>query len=96
MIYAHTNMDEVSSCNPTEVKLEVKEPGIFDQMKETRQCLTEVLFMLDQFKHEIRDHKIPTDEKAAEPTCFKDEVACVNSLAFAIKGDLHRLMAEFR
>lgn len=92
MIYAHTHMNEVSTCN--EVK-EVKEPGIYEQTKETRQILTEVLFMLDQFKREIRDYKIPEGENAIEPSCFRDEVACINNLAFAIRGDLTRLMDEF-
>lgn len=92
MIYAHTNIGEVSPCK--EVK-EVKEPGIYEQSKETRQILTEVLFMLDQFKREIRDYKIPEGEKALEPSCFRDEVSCINSLAFAIRGDLTRLMDEF-
>lgn len=97
MIYAHVNMDELSSCthNP-ERPVEIKEPGIYEVAKETRQALTEVLFMLDEFKREIRDYKIPEGEKALEPTCFRDEMACINSLAFAIKGDLSRLMSEFR
>lgn len=97
MIYAHVNMDECScSTKYTEEKIEVKEPGIYERTRETRQILTEVLFMLDEFKREIRNYEIPNDEKAFEPVCFKDEVACVNSLAFAIKGDLSRLMCEFR
>lgn len=97
MIYAHVNMDELSSCtiNP-ETKIEVKEPGIYEQTRETRQILTEVLFMLDEFKREVRDYKIPEGEKALEPTCFRDDVACIHQLALAIRGDLSRLMSEFR
>ena len=57
--------------------------------------MTEVLFMLNQFKREIRDYNIPEGENAIDPTCFRDEVASVNSLAFAIRGDLTRLMDEF-
>ncbi len=85
---------EVSSRE--EVKCNVKEPGIYEQTKETRQILTEVLFMLDEFKREIRDYKIPEGEKATDPVCFKDEVMLINSLALAIRGDLTRLIDEFR
>lgn len=89
MIYAQTDTSSYDA------KTEGKEPGIYEQTKETRQVLTEVLFMLDQFKREIRDYKIPEAERAADPTCFRDEVACINSLAFAIRGDLTRLTDEF-
>ena len=96
MIYANVNMGEVSSCAAhTKEVVEPKEPGIYDRTKETREILTEVLLMLDQFKHEIRCYNIPEGEKALEPSCFKDEVAYVNELAFAIKGDLLRLIHEF-
>lgn len=97
MIYAHTNMDTVSPCDTKlETKeLEVKEVGIYAQTNETRQVLTEILFMLDQFKHEIRNYDVPEGAKNVEPTCFRDEVAYINTLAFAIKGDLSRLMDEF-
>lgn len=97
MIYAHTNMNEVSPCTErTEEKTEIKEVGIYGQLLETRQVLTEVLFMLDQFKREIRNYEeTPYCEKVLEPSCFRDEVGYVNSLAFAIKGDLARLIDEF-
>ena len=96
MIYAHVNMDEVSSSTKyTEEKFDVKEPGIYEKAKETRMILTEVLFMLDQFKREIRDYNITEGEKPFEPSCFKDEVSYINSLAHAIRGDLTRLMDEF-
>ena len=96
MIYAHTNMDTVmDAVSPCDIKHETKEVGIYDQTKETRQVLTEVLFMLDHFKREIRDYNVPEGERAIEPTCFRDEVSCINNLAFAIRGDLSRLMDEF-
>ena len=93
MIYERTTMDTVSTCN--EPKLEIKELGIYEQMKETREVLTEVLFTLDQFKREIGNYDIPKDERALEPTCFKEEVSQIKMLAFAIRGDLGRLMDEF-
>ena len=95
MIYANTTMGEVSPCCEVKEVKEVKEPGIYEQTRETRQILTEVLFMLDQFKSEIRDYKIPENERAADPACFRDDVACINRLSFAIRGDLTRLIDEF-
>ncbi len=104
MIYAHTNINEMSACDEgKEIKKvkeakeakEAKELGIYEQTKETRQILTEVLFALNQFKREIRDYNTPEGESSIEPSCFKDEVSYINSLAFAIRGDLIRLMDEF-
>ena len=98
MIYAHTNINEMSDYDEgKEIKKvkETKEPGIYEQTKETRQVLTDVLFTLNQFKREIRDYNAPEGENAVEPSCFKDEVAYINSLALAIRGDLLRLMDEF-
>ena len=101
MIYAHV-------CTPADVNtirteeamtpdIGCKAPGIFAQMKETDEVLTDIMFMLDMFKHEIRGYDIPQGEcKPAEPTCFRDAIAMVNSKAYAIKGDLERLIGEFR
>ena len=93
MTYANTNISEVP-CTESKIQ-NATEPGIFDMTKETRANLIEILYMIDLFKREIRDYKIPTDEKAVEPTCFKDEVASIHGLAAAIRGDLCRLLDEF-
>ena len=96
MIYAHVNMGEVSSCTKnTEETFEPKEPGIYERTRETREILREVLVILDTFKNEIRNCNIPENERTLEPTCFRDEVAYVNELAFAIKHDLSHLINEF-
>lgn len=100
MLYEQSTMGEVSSCDCRKEPVNElsRERGIYDYTKETRQTLTEILSMLYTFKQEIRDHNIPGPEceKAMEPSCFKEDVALVNDLAFAIKGDLTRLMDEFR
>lgn len=98
MIYAHTNMNEVSPCTErTEEKPGINGVGIYGQMLETREVLREVVCMLDQFRREIRSYdEIPDYGKVDEPSCFRDEVNYVNNLAFAIRGDLARLIDEFR
>lgn len=94
-----SNIDyERCSCstkNTPEIQ-EVKAIGIFEQMRETNEVLTEVLYMLDRFKREIRNYPVPEEKcNAIEATCLRDEVTMVNEKAFAIKGDLERIMAEF-
>jgi hypothetical protein len=77
--------------------MENKAPGIFEQVRETDEVLTEIMTMLDQFKHDIRAYDIPKDEcKPIEPTCFKDAICIVNSKAWAIKGEIARIIGEFR
>jgi hypothetical protein len=73
-----------------------KAQGIYDRAKETRCILEEISTMLCEFKSEITGHQTPSGEKTQPATCFKDEMACVVSLAVAIRGDLSRLMKEFR
>ena len=88
-----------STRNETEIPtLDPKVPGIYEMTKETDEVLTEIMLMLDVFKREIRAYAVPTEGecKPIEPTCFKDSVAMVNSKAFAIKGDLARIIGEFR
>lgn len=87
-----TRNEEIPMVDP-----EVKAPGIFEQMRETDEVLTEIMQMLDLFKREVRSYDIPVDEcKPIEPTCFKDAVSIVNSKAYAIKGDLARIIGKFR
>ena len=84
-----------STSNTPQIQ-EVKEVGIFAQTQETDAILTEIMHLLDRFKQEIRNYSVPTEEhKTVEATCFRDAVAIVNSKAYAIKGDLERIMAEF-
>lgn len=94
-----SNVDyERCSCSTKNIPeiQEIKAVGIFEQTKETDEVLTEIMHMLDRFKREIRNYPVPTDEyKAIEATCFRDAVTMVNEKAFAIKGDLDRIMAEF-
>lgn len=75
---------------------EIKAVGIFEQTRETDAVLTEIMYMLDQFKRAIRNYPVPKDEnKISEPACFRDAVTIVNEKAFAIKADLERIVAEF-
>lgn len=70
--------------------------GIYNYSNETREVLSEVLEMLCRFRREVGYYDVETKEaRANEPTCFKDEVAMIHALAFAIKGDLLRIMKEF-
>ena len=94
-----SNIDyERSSCSVANIPEipETKVAGIFEQARQTDKVLAEIMYMLDTFKREIRNYPIPTDEyKEIEPTCFKETVMALNDKAFAIKGDLERILAEF-
>lgn len=73
------------------------EPRIYAVAKDTREILQEVMTTLDNFKNEIhvRD-KNNSDPTFTEPRCFKDDVLQTHELALAIRGDLYRLIQEFR
>ena len=97
MITTNINYDHCSCSTKNAPELaEVKTIGIFEQMRETDEVLTEIMCMLDAFKRAIRNYPIPKDEqKVIEPECFRDAVTMVNEKALAIRGDLGRIIGEF-
>ena len=75
---------------------EVREPTIFEVANETKATLHEVLEMLCVFSREI-ENRPDTEAKLGMPEacCFTDDIHIARDLAFAIRGDLKRLISKF-
>lgn len=85
------------TANAPEIR-DVKELGIYEKTRDTRDVLLKTLELLNVFKAEVCG---PWETEGmcfdlTEPTCFKEEVERINDLAYAIKGDLTRLIETFR
>lgn len=70
--------------------------GIYATSHDTWKCLLEIIAMLDTFSNEISPRPSGDITKRADPESFIDNINQNCDLAFAIKGDLQRLMNQFR
>lgn len=72
------------------------ERGLFSTARETWECLLDICRMLDDFSNEIEVRPEGDISKRQDPESFADTIRQNNDLAFAIRGDLYRLIEKFR
>ena len=77
-------------------ELKVTSPGIFTAAGETLACLYEISDMLDEFTREIKIRNEGKISDAQPPESFSDNINRNLDVAMTIRGDLKRLIEEFR
>jgi hypothetical protein len=92
-----TNNTTEAKMIPTELcEACSNEKGMFETAANTLECLQDVLDVLDQFIREIDATPDKNESRRPTPACFKENMTMIEDYAFAIKGDLNKLIKKFR
>jgi hypothetical protein len=96
-MYETNNTTEGKMILPTELcEACTNEKGIFETAGNTLECLQDVLDVLDLFLHELDSIPEKRESKRPTPACFKENMTMIEEYAFAIKGDVNKLIKKFR
>lgn len=72
------------------------EKGMFETAVNTLECLQDVLDVLGVFLHELDNSPEKSDLSRPKPECFRENMTMIEDHAFAIKGDVNKLIKKFR
>lgn len=90
--------------NTTEAKMVPKElceactneKGMFETAGNALECLQDVLDVLGLFLRELDATPDKSESRRPTPCCFKENMTMIEDYAFAIKGDVNKLIKKFR
>lgn len=72
------------------------EKGMFETAVNTLECLQDVLDVLGVFLHELDNTPVVGETCRPKPECFRENMTMIEGYAFAIKGDVNKLIKKFR
>lgn len=92
-----TNNTTEAKMIPTELcEACSNEKGMFETAVNTLECLQDVLDVLGVFLHELDNTPVVGETGRPKPECFRENMTMIEDYAFAIKGDLNKLIKKFR